>query len=606
MAYTDNFPQRPVFMADFANGGRIDPRATFTRASTANVWDGSKHLSSENLLLQSSDFDTTWSKQGLATPTGGQSDPAGGTDGFTLVEDSASTFHRVFQQISTSGELALTVYAKQNSGTRYLNLTIASDTASDEAGLATFDLAGGATHTSNGASSSLTSLSATQTASGNGYYKCVFKATATTTTAVTISLGDSAAPVSNNYGLDLYTGDGSSSIDVAFASLSTTGATDYNATTTQIHREYAPSLVSKANNVGRFDHTTDGQSMGILIEGQSTNLLNYSEQFDNGYWTKSDATVAASAAVAPSGELTADLATVDSTGSATTHSIERLYTFTSGTTYTFSVYAKAAGLTKFALRGGSTTTWAAETIFTLTGDGSVSVSIGSARIEPCGNGWYRCSVTGTAGASSATKLLMSFLDSGGNYSFDGDDYSGVLLWGAQMETGAASSYLKADGSTVTRAAESLSMDLTQAGFNGGPVTIVSETEGGVGYYPKAWTLSDGTSANRVQVRRTSSAATTSDNWTVYATSSGVDNVAATFNGSASAGKLAVSWDTDDFSFTSLGNTVQQDTAAALPANATTLNIGALNGGSDQLNGTVKRIAVYGEALSDTNLQALTS
>ena len=605
MAYTDNFPQRPVFMADFANGGRIDPRATFTRASTANVWDGSKHLSSENLLLQSSDFDTTWSKQGLATPTGGQSDPAGGTDGFTLVEDSASTFHRVFQQISTSGELALTVYAKQNSGTRYLNLTIASDTASDEAGLATFDLAGGATHTSNGASSSLTSLSATQTASGNGYYKCVFKATATTTTAVTISLGDSAAPVSNNYGLDLYTGDGSSSIDVAFASLSTTGATDYNATSGQIHREYAPSLVSKSNNIGRFDHTTDGQSIakGILIEGQSTNLLNYSEQFDNGYWTKSDATVAASAAVAPSGELTADLATVDSTGSATTHSIERLYTFTSGTTYTFSVYAKAAGLTKFALRGGNTTTWAAETIFTLTGDGSVSVSIGSARIEPCGNGWYRCSVTGTAGASSATKLLMSFLDSSENYSFDGDDFSGVLLYGAQFEESShSSSYLKVEGSTATRAAESLSMVDSNLFDNGSGAVLVETGPVSTTSYPTPLTISDQTSSNLVRLQGNSTG--TNMEFQCKADNSLIVQVSTPFT--ASGTKLAASYNTNAFSFCADGGTVVSDSSGQLPEGLDKLHIGTDWNSSNTITGHIKRVAVYGEALSDTNLQAITS
>ena len=35
MAYSDNFPAtRPVFMADFANGGKIDPRATFSRSDT--------------------------------------------------------------------------------------------------------------------------------------------------------------------------------------------------------------------------------------------------------------------------------------------------------------------------------------------------------------------------------------------------------------------------------------------------------------------------------------------------------------------------------------------------------------------------------------------
>ena len=84
MAYSDNFPQRPVFMADFANGGRIDPRATFTRSDTpptyaapsaVHFWSNEKHLSSENLILQSQNFGTTWG----TSPTVGSRDSSSGT-----------------------------------------------------------------------------------------------------------------------------------------------------------------------------------------------------------------------------------------------------------------------------------------------------------------------------------------------------------------------------------------------------------------------------------------------------------------------------------------------------------------------------------------------
>ena len=87
MAYSENFPaQRPSFMFDASNAGRIPPNMTFTRASTANVWDGSKHLSSDNLLLQSSSFDTTWTTQGLTSLTGGQTDPSGALTGLRLLK----------------------------------------------------------------------------------------------------------------------------------------------------------------------------------------------------------------------------------------------------------------------------------------------------------------------------------------------------------------------------------------------------------------------------------------------------------------------------------------------------------------------------------------
>ena len=129
--YSATFPsQRPVFNADFSNSSKIDPRATFSRASTGTFFGTDKHLSSENLLLQSSDFDTGWASQGLVSKTGGQTDPSGGTDGWTLRENSSTGFHRITQTVSASGELAYTVYAKRNAGTRYLLLTFSSSAAS--------------------------------------------------------------------------------------------------------------------------------------------------------------------------------------------------------------------------------------------------------------------------------------------------------------------------------------------------------------------------------------------------------------------------------------------------------------------------------------------
>ena len=122
-SYSSTYPSiRPVFNADFSNAGRLDSRITFSRSDTpptyaapsaVHYWSNEKHLSSENLFVQSSDFDTSWSSNGILNgPTGGQSDPVGGTDGFELVESTSNIAHRVFQNISATGELALTVYAK--------------------------------------------------------------------------------------------------------------------------------------------------------------------------------------------------------------------------------------------------------------------------------------------------------------------------------------------------------------------------------------------------------------------------------------------------------------------------------------------------------------
>jgi hypothetical protein len=80
----------------------------------------------------------------------------------------------------------------------------------------------------------------------------------------------------------------------------------------------------------------------------------------------------------------------------------------------------------------------------------------------------------------------------------------------------------------------------------------------------------------------------------------------TLSGSGSASKVALSFATDDFAATAGGGTVVTSTSGVSPAaHLTTLQIGAQIA-SNQWNGHVKRVALYGEALSDTNLQALTS
>ena len=92
MAYSDNFPAtRPVFQADFANGGKIDPRASFSRASTGTFFGTDKVLSSENILLQSQTLDTTWAAVDVATPAGSQTAPDGSSTAWLLTADSASS-----------------------------------------------------------------------------------------------------------------------------------------------------------------------------------------------------------------------------------------------------------------------------------------------------------------------------------------------------------------------------------------------------------------------------------------------------------------------------------------------------------------------------------
>jgi len=66
-------------------------------------------------------------------------------------------------------------------------------------------------------------------------------------------------------------------------------------------------LETVASDVPRFDHDPVTLApRGLLIEGARTNLVQFSEEMDNAYWTKAQSSVTANATAAPSGATTAD------------------------------------------------------------------------------------------------------------------------------------------------------------------------------------------------------------------------------------------------------------------------------------------------------------
>jgi len=595
-SFSSTYPSvSPSYQIDFSNGKRIPPNATFSRsdspidaskaaASAVHYWSNEKSLSSENLLLDSKTGTGNWTgdSSGSALVPVVTANHAASPDG------TASQATRV--QLDLNGSTTGSDYARY-----YQSHNVASGTS------ATFAVWMKST---DGASSY-----AAQILSPAGPGEAV---TITGSWQKFTVTGSSVGNIT--YGVRLRGGQTPTNADTADiliwgANLSTTGQTVLSETTTQIHRQYSPTLKSVATaGAARFEYDpTDGQSEGILIEGQSTNLLNRSEELDNAYWSKNRVTVTANAAVAPNGTLAADLVVADATGASESHNLQKVYSFTSGSTYTLCVYAKAkASHSKFRLRAGNPATWAAQTTFVLSGDGStVDNDYGTAAIQSCGNGWYRCSITGTAGASAATNLLFSLVDSSGNTSFEGDDYSGVLLWGAQFEEASfASSYLKVEGSTATRAADSLSASLADIGLTTGQ-DVTLYTEGDFG---------DPSNENSSRAASALRAGSTSyvmlynggnNSGSGYVRDGGTDQAYFPSGVTAGAFKAAISAKNNSFKYAANGTSGSEDTAGTVPQ-YTSLQIGGNGSSGLELDGHVKRVAVYGQSLSSSELAAITS
>lgn len=192
----------------------------------------------------------------------------------------------------------------------------------------------------------------------------------------------------------------------------------------------------------------------LLLEGARTNLALYSEDLTIlASWVPDALTVLGNSAVAPDGATAADKL-IESVSGATLHQAYQLLATTIASTFTWSVFVKAGERSIVALNIQDSV--ARNTYFNLaTGSVGTNAAGSTAKIEAYPNGWYRCSVSRSVDAAGCY-CVVKLASADGTDNYVGDGASGAYFWGAQFELGSfASSYIPTAGSTVTRAADSL-------------------------------------------------------------------------------------------------------------------------------------------------------
>jgi hypothetical protein len=179
-----------------------------------------------------------------------------------------------------------------------------------------------------------------------------------------------------------------------------------------------------------FSETTND----FLTGTGTTNLALYSEQLDNGYWTKGNTTIAANDINSPIGTLTADKVRED-----TANAQHRINTSSmaavAGQPYTYSFYAKAAERSFVHARMISTgITTNAEACFNLTAGTFIASAGTTATITSEGGGWFRCSITGSPTTTSVIAYANMALSSSLTVPvYTGTANSGMHMWGHQFE-----------------------------------------------------------------------------------------------------------------------------------------------------------------------------
>jgi hypothetical protein len=613
MAIQQNFPNiKPTLLLDFANVEQLDPRITFARASEGRFYGTQVAKAEENLLLQSQDFTTTWLNVGTTDTANTSVAPDGTTTADTITEDSANSAHLLNQTpVLGAGVYTMSVFAKPGAGSRFF--TIGFSRAASAYVSATFDLSIG-TNTQTRIAT-YTGASATITAAAQGFYLCTVTATVDSISDARVGLASVGNHAAISRGFDSYTGDNTSSLILWGAQLEQRSTvTAYTPTTTQPITNYIPVLQTAPANTARFDHNpVTGESLGLLIEEQRTNLLTYSAEFDNAAWAKTRASIVANTIVAPDGTLTGDKLVEDTT-SANNHFVSQAISWISGTSYTYTVYLKKAERTWAALRFPSAVfTSNLNAYFDLDNGvvGSVT-SPATSSIQNVGNGWYRCSITASATTTTSGSLILFIGQADNAIVFTGDGYSGIYIWGAQLEAGAfPTSYIPTVDSQVTRSADAASM--TGANFSswyradeGTAQCIFSRFGTTLTPYPLGFSGgASPTTAPRISLRTDTSMNIQTQGIDAAGVGWSSANLAGSpgFNAVANA-VMAWSFATRSAAGCVNGNAVTSTNAAAAAKMPVTSTLFIGNIGS--LNGHIRKVAFYPIRCTNAELQGLTS
>jgi hypothetical protein len=379
--------------------------------------------------------------------------------------------------------------------------------------------------------------------------------------------------------------------------------TAYTPTTTQPIRNYIPVLQTAASGVARFDHNpVTTESLGLLIEEQRTNLLTYSEDFTDGSWVKSNTTITSNTITAPDGTLTGDKL-VETSGAG----VRQLYKTPSlsAVSHSFSAYFKASERYWFKLNlTGSGAYFDLSTGVIGTIDAGVT-----AAMTAVGNGWYRCSIVRTVSAgTNYTEIQLALTNGGGSYT--GDGYSGIFIWGAQLEAGAfPTSYIPTVASQVTRSADSASMTGTNFSdwYRPDEGTLYGEYVSGESQGTQAVAyIGDNTVNNRIVVYDDGTVGVGSDGYIIVA-SSGVTQALINLGTSSrnQKHKIIGAYKTNDFAGSFDGGSSSVDTLGIVPLGLDRLILADAGGVASSLNGHLRKFAYYPARLSNAELQEMT-
>tara|TARA_R100000541_G_scaffold23737_2_gene33512 strand:- start:888 stop:2807 length:1920 start_codon:yes stop_codon:yes gene_type:complete len=420
-------------------------------------------------------------------------------------------------------------------------------------------------------------------------YKIVFEIKSISSGGIKVrfpSVGSSIVRTTVGIYEEYITSDGTNSL-VGFQAINTTTAAIDNVSVVQVEREDIP----------RLDYT-DGGCPVLLTEPQSTNLIADSEDFSQ--WNNTNITLI-SGFTSPSGDDSAYSLTTDANSSSKLNF--SLGSLSASTEHSVSVFVKKVGSDNQAtLRYYSVEANFHGVAFDF--DTKVlSNQIGTTtnrQVQELSNGWFRISYTFTT-SSVVTNPGVQLSRDNANKT--------VLYYGAQIEElSYATSYIPTYGAISTRASETIN--------NAGDVNTFNSTEGTLFVEIAALSddltnrsirLSDGSVSNYVAIRFNNGGSNRIYTRVNVGSSISYFHLDSSHN-ITDTNKIAIRYKDSDFATFINGVKVSSQTSGSLfPIN--TLNDLSFYGGNsvnEPFYGKTSQVQVYNTALSDSELQILTT
>jgi len=352
---------------------------------------------------------------------------------------------------------------------------------------------------------------------------------------------------------------------------------------------------------------------GYLAEGSRANAFLQSEDLST-TWTPTavgEVLITTDATIAPNGRMNADKLIEGTTASL--HRLQQSASATLNTAITASVYVKAAERSRIRLnlfnQANSVNNFQAtfnigtQTIDSSTSGGTGSYSYGSIVSLP--NGWYRVSMTGIidSGVGAGTAWFQyRAVDASGGQSYTGDGISGIYVWGSQLEQASfASSYIPTTTASVTRATDALSYPAANANPAIGSAFAEVQSELGRLSAPNVNSAAVAVGGDGGRLLGATFAGTPSK---VYAFD-GTTAVSRTSGGTfATMQKIASKWGGASYAVYKNATSTSGSFDGSMASGV--VYVGSYGSAASSNYGTVKNVRIWKKALTDTELQNMTS